>query len=104
MLRPDQVKEVRRLLARGKISQREIARELRLARGTVAAIAHGRRPDYSVKPPDEDQIRPLRPPVRCAGCGGMVYAPCRLCRVRAVQARELLLVRLRRSDAYRAAG
>ena len=49
------------------------------------AIASGKRPDYPVKELDEDDIRCWLPPVRCSGCGGMVYAPCRLCRVRAVQ-------------------
>jgi hypothetical protein len=85
MLSPAKVEEVRRLLARGNVSQREIARELDISRGSVNAIASGRRPDYPVKELDEDDIRCWLPPVRCSGCGGMVYAPCRLCRVRAAK-------------------
>ena len=85
MLSPAKVEEVRRLLERGAISQRQIARELGISRGSVNAIASGKRPDYPVKELDEDDIRCWLPPVRCSGCGGMVFAPCRLCRVRAVQ-------------------
>jgi hypothetical protein len=85
MLSPAKVEEVRRLLARGNVSQRKIARLLDVSRGSVNAIASGKRPDYPVKEPDEDDLRCWLPPVRCSGCGGMVYAPCRLCRVRAGQ-------------------
>ena len=83
MLSPAKVEEVRRLLVRGNVSQRQIAKLLDVSRGSVNAIASGKRPDYPVKELDEDDIRCWLPPVRCNGCGGMVYAPCRLCRLRA---------------------
>jgi Helix-turn-helix len=83
MLSPAKVEEVRRLLVRGNVSQRQIAKLLGVSRGSVNAIASGKRPDYPVRELDEDDIRCWLPPVRCNGCGGMVYAPCRLCRLRA---------------------
>ena len=83
--RPPKWKKCVGCWTRGDVSQRQIARELEISRGSVNAIASGKRPDYPVKELDEDDIRCWLPPVRCSGCGGMVYAPCRLCRVRAVQ-------------------
>jgi len=102
VLPPHKLEKVRRLLAGGQMSLREIAREMQLARNTVNAIARGRR--HNPRPPNEDPSHHLGPPVRCAGCGGMVYPPCRLCRVRAVKAKQLFLAKMRRDDAYRAAG
>ena len=83
MISPQIVAEVRRLLAEGKHSHREIARLTGICRGTVGAIASGRRPDY--EPPDEEEDEgegPMGPPRRCPNCGGLVFVPCRLCRVR----------------------
>ena len=39
MLAPGKVEEVRRLLALGNVSQRQISRQLRVARGMVSSIA-----------------------------------------------------------------
>jgi hypothetical protein len=94
MLSPLKVEEIRRLLARGNISQRQISRELGISRGTISAIASGKRPNYPLKLPEED-IDCQLPPVRCQGCGGLVYAPCRLCRVRGLKRREQALARAR---------
>jgi len=102
MLRPSQVKKIRKLLAEGW-SLRKIAGKMHLARGTINAIARGHR--YSLLPsPGEDGSQRVGPPARCTKCGGMVYPPCRLCRVRAIKARKALLAKMRRTDAYRAAG
>lgn len=88
MIAPSVVQEVRRLLAEGELSQRRIARMTGISRGTVGAIAAGRRPDYqSLRCAADDEFpQPTGPPQRCPGCGGMVYMPCRLCRTRALQA------------------
>jgi len=101
MLRPSQVKKVRKLLADGW-SLRKIARKVRLSRGTVDAIAQGRRQN-PLPLLSEDGSECLGPPVRCTKCGGMVYPPCRLCRVRAIKARKAFLASMRRADGYRAA-
>lgn len=82
MLAPSMVAEIRRLLAEDKLSQRKIARLSGVSRGTVGAIASGKRPDYGPRPSDDEPDRPSGPPQRCATCGGMVYMPCRLCALR----------------------
>ena len=87
MLDPRLVEEIWRLLAAGRWSMRRIARELRVSRGTVNAIAHGRRRERRARPDDDDPlVEPRGPLKRCPGCGGLVYAPCRLCRIRRKQA------------------
>jgi predicted transcriptional regulator len=87
MLTPAKITEARRLLDRGLMSQREIARELGISRTTLRAIAKGRRPEIPVDAAEDDSKCQL-PPVRCRGCGGMVHAPCRLCRLRELKARR----------------
>ena len=89
MLKPALVAEVRRLLAEGRLSQRAIARRLGVSRGSVLAIARGKRPD---RPPAEplDEVRWEGPPARCPGCGGMVFLPCRACATRQAQIRKRL--------------
>ncbi|MGQ9576469.1 MAG: helix-turn-helix domain-containing protein [Thermoguttaceae bacterium] len=87
MLDPLVVDFVRRLLAEGKWSMRKIARMTGVSRGTVSAIAHGKRPDRRPRTEQDDLLeRPSGPMERCPGCGGMVQMPCRLCRVRAWRA------------------
>jgi transcriptional regulator with XRE-family HTH domain len=78
------VEQIERLLAEGKLSHRKIARETGVSRGTIGAIASGKR---CVRPQtaflwDDDLLVPEGPPERCPNCGGMVYMPCRLCRTR----------------------
>ena len=85
MIAPGVVDQVRRLLAEGELSQRKIAATAGISRGTVGAIAAGRRPDHDASAAcRRGQLLPRSgPPRRCPGCGGMVYMPCRLCRLRA---------------------
>jgi len=80
------VAEIRRLLAEGE-SQRKIAAQIGVSRGTVGAIALGRRPDREDRRQTVpgDAAVPHGPPRRCPGCGGMVLMPCLLCRVRALR-------------------
>lgn len=73
------VDDVCRLLAEGTLSQRKIARLTGVSRGSVGAIASGKRPAYETPPKEEDE-EPTGPPQRCLNCGGMAYMPCRLCR------------------------
>jgi hypothetical protein len=88
MIAPSVVQEVRRLLAEDRLSQRKIAKTTGISRGTVAAIAAGRRPDYDGRRGNgEDHLpEPAGSPQRCPGCGGLVYMPCRTCRTRALRA------------------
>jgi hypothetical protein len=85
MLDPVCVDSIRRLLAERKWSMRKIARMSGVSRGTVLAIAHGKRRDRPRRAPEDGDllVRPSGPLRRCPGCGGLVQMPCRLCRVRA---------------------
>jgi hypothetical protein len=78
------VTEVRQLLDEGTLSQRKIAQRMGISRGSVGAIAAGKRPDYEAmgQPREDEWEEPAGPPARCPGCGGKVYMPCRLCRTR----------------------
>ena len=84
MIAPSVANQIKRLLAEGKYSQRKIARMTGVSRGTVGAIASGRPPDYEAlaRERQADLEQPTGPPRRCPGCGGFVYMPCRVCRVR----------------------
>jgi hypothetical protein len=82
------VEEVRRLLAEGKWSQRKIAKQLGISRGTIGAIAQGKRAVGRPQPQEGDEEWHAEgPPERCPCCGQLVYPPCRLCRIRAVLAK-----------------
>ncbi len=87
------VDEIRRLLEEGEMSQRKIARKLRVSRGTVGAIASGRRGIHGRESDEEVPTVGLlnRPPERCGGCGATVYKPCILCGTRQFQERHKLL-------------
>ena len=106
MLAYGKVKEVERLLAEGRLSQRKIAQAAGVSRGVVSLIASGKRPDYEARrllaPFDEEPSGPIE---RCPSCGGRVYMPCRLCRVRSLheveQARLKQLRRRARQQALR---
>jgi transposase InsO family protein len=89
MIALEMVHEIKRMLAAGKHSQRQIARLTGISRATVGAIASGARPEYQPRPRDDEPERPTGPPSRCPTCGGRVFLPCRLCRIRAVKRREL---------------
>ena len=82
MIAQNLVDEVRRLLTTGKYSQRQIARQTGVGRGTVNAIACGKRKD---KTPEKETEAwgPFDGPIqRCPTCGGLVHMPCRLCETR----------------------
>jgi len=82
MIAPELVKRVERLLAEGNLSQRKIAKLTGVSRGSVGAIAAGRRPDYEgLRRRRQEQELPERtgPPERCPGCGAMVLMPCLAC-------------------------
>jgi len=84
------VEEVKRLLGQGELSQRKVATLTGVSRASVGAIASGRRPDYPVRcnPDACEEALPQGPAERCPTCGGKVYMPCRLCRVRTIKAKE----------------
>lgn len=84
MLPAKKVLAIRRLLDEGELSQRAICRRLKVGRGTVSAIATGKRGlhgrETAMRILDDELAKVA---ARCPGCGGMVYQPCVLCRTRA---------------------
>jgi hypothetical protein len=90
MLAKSLIDQIDRLLREGGLSQRKIAARLRVSRGTVAAIASGRRGLYGREAGDETSsaLTPHSPPERCPHCGYRVYAPCLICRSRDFQQRQ----------------
>ena len=83
MLARSLVEEIDRLLKLGNVSQRKIAAQLNVSRGTVAAIASGRRGLFGHEPDDDQSaLVPRSPPERCRRCGYRVYMPCLICRSR----------------------
>ena len=89
MICVDVVDEIRDLLSEGRLSQRKIAERVGVSRGTVNAIARGRRPEDAARrrEPATDFRPPSGLPTRCSGCGGMVQMPCLVCQVRAIKQR-----------------
>ena len=77
------IEQIDRLLKQGDLSQRAIAAQLRVSRGTVSAIASGRR-GLDGKRADDDSgtSHASGPPARCPECGYRTYRPCRICRIR----------------------
>ncbi len=102
MIEPQLVEQVERLLVEGKLSYRKIARFTGVSRGTIGAIASGRR---CIQPRricflEEEPMVPDVPPQRCPDCGGMVYIPCRLCRTRKEMAKLPGIRALIRANAF----
>ena len=90
MLAPEKVQEVERLLAEGRLSEREIARRTGVARNTIARIASARQ--------RTEDLSLDGPPVRCPTCGGMVTMPCRRCLIESATAGKPRLSRGRGQD------
>jgi hypothetical protein len=64
------------------LSQRRVATQVGVSRGTVHAIARGKRVER-VHAFREDELGWRdAPPERCPRCGALVYMPCLACRVR----------------------
>jgi transposase len=105
MIAEAKICEVQRLLTVGGLSHRKIAKMVGISRATVGAIASGKRPDYEARRHArlEDYPETLGPLARCGGCGGLVYTPCRLCRVRAIKEKEFQAARLARRRVRREA-
>jgi hypothetical protein len=101
MIAEAKICEVQRLLQVGGLSRRKIAKMVGISRVVVGAIADGTRPDYEARRHARQEYYPqtLGPLGRCAGCGGLVYAPCLACRVRAIKEQQFRAARLARRRA-----
>ena len=79
------VMEIQRRLASGQ-SQRSVARLLSVSRGTVSAVANGRRTTGQGScNPKETYVPPHGPIARCPECGAKVMMPCLACQVRQIR-------------------
>jgi hypothetical protein len=85
MIHESVVQEVKRLLFVEGLSQRNVAAQTGVSRGSVHAIARGKRPDPKPRSDDDSIALFQGPPQRCPSCGGLVYMPCLLCRVRTLR-------------------
>lgn len=81
MIDTEIVAEIERLLDEDKLSQRKIAQLLGVSRGSVDAIAAGKRFDREMFV-EEEVDEPIGPLERCPDCGGLVVMPCRACHER----------------------
>ncbi len=86
MLPPSTIAEVKRLLALGTLSQRQIARRTGVSRIVVHRIAGGKRKDRVPKTEKALDV-PWEPndstkPERCPTCGAKVKLPCLACMIR----------------------
>ncbi len=88
------VEEIRRLLEEGQLSHRKIAAKLGVSRGTVGAIASGRRGMYGHEANGLSMNSQSVLAERCPTCGAMVYKPCLLCRSREYKRRQERLAEL----------
>jgi len=80
MIAASVIHHIQQLLTEGTWSQRRIARLTGISRGTIAAVAQGRRRPH--EPRADEGEEPLGPVERCPECGAMVHMPCRACRIR----------------------
>ena len=85
MLSSEQIREIRRLLAKGK-SYRNIARVSGASRWTIAKIAAGDGTKHETSPLTKELRPPAGPVARCPTCGGRVYTPCLVCGIRRLKA------------------
>lgn len=90
MISGETVHEIKRLLALGILSQREIAQRTGVGRTSVSGVASGQW-DHRLAPTvadDECLPHQMVPAVRCPTCGGRVHPPCLLCHVRRLQEKK----------------
>ena len=73
------IQKIQILLKQGKMSQRQIAKHIGVSRGTVQAVAKGKRTLASNKA--VSWVAPTGQPRRCPQCGGHVRMPCLACQI-----------------------
>lgn len=83
LITAEKEQHAQRLLDEGELSQRAIARQARVSRETVNAMATGRRPrDHSLRAAQAKSNQPPpRGPLQRCSCGRLVEMPCHACRV-----------------------
>jgi predicted Zn-ribbon and HTH transcriptional regulator len=87
---PDVVERVKELLADGRLSQRQIARQAQVSRTSVQQIAGGQ---HRKKAASTGRLMPgetlLAQPTTCQTCGNKIaIKPCRICKSRQMKAKR----------------
>lgn len=91
------IHEIDHLLKEGALSHRKIAIRLGVSRGTISAIANGRRGLHGKEADDVRRVRVhTSPPARCPRCGYRVYLPCLICEARTHSELQLIVRRKER--------
>ena len=87
MIKNDIIRKILHLVKQGKMSQRQIAKRLGVSRGTVQAVAQGRRSEHipAAIASAVTWIVPSGKPKRCPDCGSCVKMPCLACQLFATQ-------------------
>ena len=88
MIKCEIIRKIRVLLKQDRMSQRQIAKNLGISRGTVQAVAHGRRTEHVpavLKKRAAIWVIPSGKPKRCPHCGGCVKMPCLACQLYEMQ-------------------
>ena len=82
MIKNDIIQKILHLVDQDKMSQRKIAKQLGVSRGTVQAVVHGRRTEHNPSAMKvASWVVPSGPPKRCPHCGGLVQMPCLACQL-----------------------
>ena len=87
MIKNEIIKQINKLIKQGELSQRQIAKNLGVSRGTVQAVAHGKRTELlpTAMKSAAKWVVPTGQPKRCTHCGGCVKMPCLACQLFAMQ-------------------
>jgi len=83
MIKNDTIRKILLLVKQGKMSQRQIAKRLGVSRGTVQAVAYGRRSEHvpAAMKTVATWVVPSGKPRRCYKCGSWVKMPCLACQL-----------------------
>ena len=73
------IQKIQILLKQGEMSQRQIAKHIGVSRGTVQAVAKGKRTLKTVNA--ASWVAPTGQPRRCPQCGSHVRMPCLACQI-----------------------
>jgi len=87
MIKNDIIRKILHLVKQGKMSQRQIAKRLGVSRGTVQAVAHGKRLEHIPVAMNAAAtwVVPSGKPKRCPDCGSWVKMPCLACQLLTTQ-------------------
>ena len=81
MIEQSIIETIEKLLAQDGLSQRQIAKIMKVSRGTVYAVAKGKRTLKKNKSNTSPFVFPEGKPSRCPYCGAIVQMPCLSCQI-----------------------